>query len=238
MPFTYDYPRPMVTVDILLLRIYKGDLQLLLIQRGHPPFEGKWALPGGYVDIEEPIRSAAERELQEETGIKNLPLLEAGVVGTPGRDPRGRTITIVHVGAIPLNSDVTEKAGDDARLARWFPMTALPATAFDHDKIIPETLAQFRLNFIFRFWSLLFMPEPRFSLNQLKSVWEIILNRKISSTTLISLYSGLDGLQFEPSKEGFIFTQNKTEVLTRGYDDLLKFWLRNLAVLKDETASV
>jgi len=238
MPFTYEYPRPMVTVDILLLRIYGGDLQLLLIQRGHPPFEGKWALPGGYVDIDEPIGSAAERELQEETGIKNLPLLEARVVGTPGRDPRGRTITIVHVGAIPLNADIKEKAGDDARLARWFSVNQLPATAFDHDKIIPETLAQFRFNFVFRFWSLLFMSEPRFSLNQLKSVWEIILNRKISSATLTSLYSGLDGLQFEPSKEEFVFTQNKTEVLSRGYDDFLQFWLKNLAVLKVKTTSV
>jgi len=82
------------------------------------------------------------------------------------------------------------------------------------------------------------MPEPRFSLNQLKSVWEIILNRKISSATLTSLYSGLHGLQFEPPTEEFVFIQNKTEILTREYDDFLQFWLKNLEVLKDKTTSV
>ncbi len=233
MPYTYEYPRPMVTVDILLLRIREESLQLLLIQRGHPPFEGKWALPGGYVEIEEPILSAAQRELKEETDIENIPLWEMGVVGTPGRDPRGRTITILHLGVVPLDLEISEKAGDDARLARWFPIDSLPPTAFDHQDIIANTLQKFRFNFLFRFWCLLFMPEPRFSLSQLARVFKIVLNQEFPPTTLISLFSKFDGLQYDFSTKRFLFTRSKKEVVRRDYDDYLQFWLKKLSIFKE-----
>ena len=137
MPYTYPYPRPMVTVDILLLRNGKSGDEVLLIQRKNPPFAGKWALPGGFIDENESLEDAARRELQEETGISGLPLTQLHAFGDPGRDPRGHTITIVYGAILPPTHPVKLAAGDDARKAAWFALDQLPPLAFDHAKIIP-----------------------------------------------------------------------------------------------------
>jgi 8-oxo-dGTP diphosphatase len=152
MPYTYEYPRPMVTVDILLLRIYEDTLQILLIERGCEPFKGKWALPGGYVGMEESPDSAAYQELKEETGLENIPLRQTGVYGDPGRDPRGHTITIVYCGAIALRQTADPVAGTDARNVRWFPADHLPELAFDHEKIITDCLNKLLKNSVLKFW--------------------------------------------------------------------------------------
>jgi 8-oxo-dGTP diphosphatase len=152
MPYTYKYPRPMVTVDIFLVRIYEDTLQILLIERGHEPFKEKWALPGGYVGMEESPDSAARRELKEETGLEKIPLRQMGVYGDPGRDPRGHTITIVYGGAIPLRHAVSPVAGTDARKTRWFPADDLPELAFDHDKIISDCLDNLLKNSVLKLW--------------------------------------------------------------------------------------
>ena len=135
MSYTYSYPRPAVTVDCLIFK-QKGEIwQLLLIQRDKPPFEGSWALPGGFVDIDEPLEQAAERELEEETGMSGIRLKQFHTFGQPGRDPRGRTISIVYYG-FAETSEHPPHAGSDARHARWFNLNDLPALAFDHDQII------------------------------------------------------------------------------------------------------
>ena len=134
--FCYDYPRPAVTVDIVVL---SGEVpDVLLIQRKHPPFEGYWALPGGFIEMEESLEVSALRELEEETGVTNVPLTEVGVFGDPIRDPRGRVITIAYAAVVekPLNI----KAGSDASEASWFPSTELPRLAFDHSQIIRKAL--------------------------------------------------------------------------------------------------
>ncbi|HRT31038.1 MAG TPA: NUDIX hydrolase, partial [Anaerolineae bacterium] len=95
MPYTYDYPRPMLTVDIALARPGPRGPEVLLIQRGHPPFKGAWALPGGFVEEGETLEQAARRELQEETGLTDLPLQQLAAFGDPGRDPRGWTVSVV-----------------------------------------------------------------------------------------------------------------------------------------------
>ncbi len=136
MPYTYKYPRPMVTVDIFLLRGQEGDTQILLIQRKNEPFKAKWALPGGYVDENESLEQAAHRELKEETNLDNISLQQLGAFGDPGRDPRGHTITIVYGAKISTKLSFNTQAGDDASNARWFPTERLPDLAFDHDKII------------------------------------------------------------------------------------------------------
>jgi len=143
MLYTYEYPRPMVTVDIFLLKKQGDSPQVLLIQRGGEPFKGKWALPGGFVRMDEDIEAAAHRELREETGLQNIPLRQLGTYGAPGRDPRGRTITIVYGGEIPAGQPAQPSAGSDARNARWFPIDSLPELAFDHAKIIRECLERF-----------------------------------------------------------------------------------------------
>lgn len=152
MSYCYDYPRPMVTVDIFLLRIHQQELQLLLIQRDHEPFENCWALPGGFVDENESLEAAALRELREETGISGVGLKQLAAFGDPGRDPRGHTVTIVYGGMLPLKARVPARAGDDARSLRWFDVNRLPELAFDHEKIISHCLNMFQHGVLFKFW--------------------------------------------------------------------------------------
>ncbi len=136
MAYTYPYPRPLVTVDIFLLRYQSGRLEILLIQRSGEPFAGQWALPGGFVDADESLEVAAARELAEETGFQNLPLTQLRAFGDPGRDPRGHTVTVVFGGFLPPDAAQLPRAGDDARRANWFPLESLPPLAFDHREII------------------------------------------------------------------------------------------------------
>ncbi len=140
MRYCYDYPRPMVTVDILLLRGKPSNPEVLLIRRANPPFAGYWALPGGFVDENEGLETAAQRELEEETGLTGVPLRQLGAFGDPGRDPRGHTITIVYGAVIEPESASAVRAGDDARQASWFPLQALPPLAFDHQHLIKTCL--------------------------------------------------------------------------------------------------
>ena len=133
MPYTYEYPRPMLTADCAVVNL-RGEV--LLVRRGNEPFRGCWALPGGFMEMDETIEHCAVRELMEETGIavaeEELQLI--GVFSDPGRDPRGRTVTAAY--AVRLSADVTPAAGDDAAEVRWWPLDKLPPLAFDHDRII------------------------------------------------------------------------------------------------------
>ena len=151
--FSYDYPRPAVTVDIV---VCTGELSdVLLIQRKHAPFEGCWALPGGFIEMEETLEAAALRELEEETGVSDVALTEVGIFGAPFRDPRGRVITIAYAAVIEKPTR-NVRAGSDASAAAWF-STALfdqtcksnstlkrPKLAFDHAKIIRKALEKLK----------------------------------------------------------------------------------------------
>jgi 8-oxo-dGTP diphosphatase len=132
-----DYPRPMLTVDTVVLTLEETP-SILLIQRGNPPFAGDWALPGGFVDEGETVVEAAPRELAEETGLRVGPLEMLGVYDTPGRDPRGWTVSVVYLARIPARVEV--KGGDDASDARWFAVDELPELAFDHAVIVADAL--------------------------------------------------------------------------------------------------
>jgi 8-oxo-dGTP diphosphatase len=139
MPFTYDYPRPMVTVDAVIFRKKGTSNEVLLIKRGHYPYEGMWALPGGFVDMEETLEEAIIRELEEETGLKGVELTQLHAYSEIHRDPRGRNISITFYGATGFhNSEVY--GGDDAADARWFPVDQMPELAFDHRKVIERAL--------------------------------------------------------------------------------------------------
>ncbi|SMO78654.1 8-oxo-dGTP diphosphatase [Saccharicrinis carchari] len=139
MSFSYQYPRPAVTVDIVLVTT-DDPAKILLIQRKHPPFEGEWALPGGFLDMDEDLHTAALRELQEETGIENLALNQFKTFGAVDRDPRGRTISVVFYAFIPRCKETL--AGDDASKAEWFELSKLPQLAFDHNNILNEFKSQ------------------------------------------------------------------------------------------------
>lgn len=136
-----SYPQEIyVTVDAIVFHPSKKEKQeILLIQRKNEPFKGQWALPGGFVDEDEDLLPAAKRELQEETGIKGVDFEQMAAVGTPGRDPRGRTVTIVYTCSANKNEQ-SAKGADDASAAKWFPLDDLPELAFDHQLIIQQAV--------------------------------------------------------------------------------------------------
>jgi 8-oxo-dGTP diphosphatase len=139
-PYCYDHPRPSVTVDLVAFSTQGEGRRVLLIKRKHDPFVDRWALPGGFLDIDEPIEAGARRELREETGVSAAgPLEFLGVWGDPGRDPRGRTISLVHVVIIP-GAAPEPTAGDDADEAAWVDPATVRGMAFDHDDILKAAL--------------------------------------------------------------------------------------------------
>ncbi len=134
--YVYDWPRPTVSADAAVFSFFKHRARLLLINRKYEPFKGKWALPGGFVDIDEELEDAVVRELAEETGLTGVKLEQMRTFGKCGRDPRGRQITVVFIGIAP-NGRNKAKAGDDAAEAKWFDIEKLPKDlAFDHDEVI------------------------------------------------------------------------------------------------------
>lgn len=145
MTFTYEFPRPTVTIDAAVLRpsLTGNGIEILLIRRGHAPFAGCLALPGGFLEMDESPLVGAARELCEETGISGIPLAPLFACGEPGRDPRARCITLVY-GALVSGTDLAPHGSDDADEADWFPLFQPPAMAFDHARAIREITAGIR----------------------------------------------------------------------------------------------
>ena len=131
----YTVAQVTMTVDMVI--VYKDHL--LLIERRKWPYQGMWALPGGKLDEGESLEQAAARELYEETGVGGIPLLQVHTYSDPGRDPRGRYVSVAYAAVLP--HEIAIQAGDDATSADWFPIDHLPLLAFDHARIVHETLA-------------------------------------------------------------------------------------------------
>ena len=137
--YCYDYPRPSVTVDIVLLTDVLPHPQILLIRRKNPPYRNLWALPGGFLEMDESLQESALRELHEETGISDVHLTQIGAFGKTDRDPRGRVITIAFLGIVEYEQQ-NAVAGSDASEVAWFPTNDLPQLAFDHKDVIIKAL--------------------------------------------------------------------------------------------------
>ena len=144
MPYTYKYPRPALTVDCVIFQKSKKANQVLLIQRVFPPFEGKWALPGGFIEMDERLIDAAKRELKEETGLENMDIRQFFTFDKIDRDPRGRTISVVFTGILKRTPPPV-KAASDATEAKWFDLKKLPELAFDHEEIIQYAIKSLNL---------------------------------------------------------------------------------------------
>lgn len=137
-PYCYDYPRPAVTIDLAVFSLQGEELRVLMIRRDQDPFAGHWALPGGFLEIDERIEDAALRELGEETGLDlDGPIYPIGVYGEPGRDPRGHTISLAYATVVRWPAPRVV-GGDDAAEAAWLPLDQLRDLAFDHDEILAD----------------------------------------------------------------------------------------------------
>lgn len=175
--YTYDHPRPSVTVDIVVFGLSDDALEVLLIQRDQAPFEGAWALPGGFVGMDEELEEAARRELAEETGVTDVFVEQLYTFGGVRRDPRTRVISVAYYALVNIREHELH-ARTDARSARWFELGDVPELAFDHGKIL-ET-ARERLRGKVRYQPIGFeLLPPKFTLRELRHLYELILERPL-----------------------------------------------------------
>lgn len=166
-----------LTVDVVIFTVRDGTLHVLLVRRGVEPFEGLWAIPGGFVLHDEPLYEAARRELLEETGADQSYLEQLYTFGAPERDPRGRVVTVAYYALVaPDRLDV--RAGTDAAQARWFDVTALPTLAFDHATILAYALERLRAKIEYSTVAFELLPE-KFTLSELQSVYESIVGHPL-----------------------------------------------------------
>jgi len=166
-----------VTADTVAFRYTpEVGVELLLIQRGNPPYEGQWALPGGFVELQEDLPDAARRELKEETGAEPAVLVQAGTWGKPGRDPRGRTVTVAYLAV--MESGTTVEGGTDAAVARWHDLGALPELAFDHAEILQDTRACL-IDLCFRSHLAFAFLHEEFTISDLEDLLSALTNGKM-----------------------------------------------------------
>jgi 8-oxo-dGTP diphosphatase len=176
-PHRYKHPHPAVAVDLVIFTLLNDRLQLLLVERGVEPYRGAWALPGGFVRIEEDLSEAAQRELREETGIGEAYLEQVGAFGQPKRDPRERVVSVGYFAIISADK-VALKAGSDASAVAWHACAELPPVAFDHAHIIAAAKSKLAEKINRTTLALEFLP-PEFTLTELQQVFETVRGESI-----------------------------------------------------------
>ena len=203
MPHTYQHPRAALTVDGVVFGFDDGELKVLLIQRALEPFKGKWALPGGFVHVDETLDDAARRELAEETGLENIFLEQLYTFGTVKRDPRERVVSVAYYALVKL-SDHHAKAATDAANAQWFSVSQLPKLAFDHAEIVAMALTRLQSKVRYQPIGFELLP-PKFTLSDLQHLYEAILG------------SSLDKRNFRKKVLGFglLVPLNETQMVGR-----------------------
>lgn len=172
--FCYKYPHPAVTSDCVIFGFDGVAIKVLLIQRGIEPYKGKWAFPGGFMNIDETVEQCAKRELQEETGLNDVAVEQFYTFSDVNRDPRERVITVAHYALVRL-SEV--KGGDDAMSAKWFAMNEIPSLAFDHDRILRMAVNRLKERICFEPIGFELLPET-FTMSALQNLYEAILEMK------------------------------------------------------------
>ncbi|MCP4073379.1 MAG: NUDIX hydrolase [Hyphomicrobiales bacterium] len=193
MSYTYLHPHPAVTTDIIVFTVQDDVLKVLLIQRLAPPHEGSWALPGGFVEIEESLDACALRELHEETGLEGIYLEQLYTFGEPGRDPRERVISIAYFALVPSDKLVLQP-GSDASAVAWYPISALPELAFDHEKITNIACQRLTDKMEYSTIGLMFMSSE-FTLSQVQSLYEVISGKPRDKRNFRKWLLSLDAIE-------------------------------------------
>ncbi len=232
MPHTYEFPRPAVTVDCVIFGLEEStELKVLLIQRARDPFKNAWALPGGFVDMDEKLETAALRELEEETGVTDVFIEQLYTFGRPDRDPRGRVISIAYYALVNLGEHPVE-ASSDAKTVKWFNVKELPQLAFDHNEILQVAINRLQAKVRYQPVGFELLPE-KFTLTQLQKLYETILGvekplnkrnfrHRILKMGVLKEVGKQEGVAHRPAKL-YAFDKEKYEELVKSkYEDLIK----------------
>lgn len=222
MAHTYEYPRPALTVDCVVFGFDEAGLQVLLIRRGIEPFKNNWALPGGFIHMEESLEKAARRELEEETSLRNVFLEQLYTFGAPERDPRGRVVSVAFY-ALVRPDQHPAKGDTDACEAAWHSADSLPDLAFDHAEILNCALERLRGKIRWQPIGFELLPK-RFTLSQLQALYEAILGRSLDKRNfrkkllafdfLVALDEYTSGGAHRPAQL-YRFDRRKYDALTR-----------------------
>jgi len=221
--FSYEYPHPAVTVDCVIFGFDGKSLRILLIERGVEPFRGSWALPGGFVKIDEKVEDAAIRELQEETNVRGVYMSQLSVFSEVDRDPRERVITVAFYALVkPSDHDVI--GGDDAASASWFSLDDYPTLVFDHELIVKAAFAQLQRNF--RAGNVgLELFEDKFSISQLYTLHSLVTKKEIDRRNFYKKVTSYNYI--EPTNEKMSETPHKPSQLfsidRKAYDDEIRY---------------
>lgn len=202
LPNDYDpsiFERPSVTVDVVIFSLVGDDLKVLLIKRKIQPYAGIWALPGGFVQIDESLEDAAERELEEETGVTNVYMEQLYTFGEPGRDPRTRVITVAYFALVPYDA-IEHRPGDDAAATSWFSMFKLPDLAFDHSEILDYAFTRLRYKLEYTSVGFELLPDV-FTLSELQKAYEVILGEQLDKRNFRRKILSADILEYTGKKK-------------------------------------
>ncbi len=192
MASTYEFPRPALTVDAVVFGLDDEDLKVLLIRRDLEPFKDSWALPGGFVRVEESLEEAVRRELREEAGVSQVFLEQLYTFGAVERDPRERVVTVAYYALVKL-SDHRIKAATDARDAAWFAVSEATNLAFDHERILAVALERLQNKVRYQPIGFELLP-PQFTLSQLQRLYETILETPLDKRNFRKKILGMDFL--------------------------------------------
>lgn len=214
------FPKPAVTVDVVIFTIKNNELKVLLVKRGIEPFKGMWAIPGGFIKMDESLEDAARRELKEETGVANIYLEQLYTFGDVDRDPRDRVVTVSYIALI--NSDnVKLSASTDVSDAQWFSVLKLPKLGFDHRKIIEYALR--RLKWKFGYTTVAFSLLPKnFTLAEVQRLYEIVYNKKFDKRNFMKKILSLNILQEEGIRKNVSFRPPMTYSLKTDIGEIVE----------------
>ncbi len=224
MAYTYKYPRPALTVDCIIFGLDKKDLKVLLIRRGIEPYIKKWALPGGFVNMDEGLEAAALRKLEDETGVKDVFIEQLFTFGSVDRDPRGRIVSIAYFALVNLNEHPVH-ASADADDAAWFGIDELPELAFDHKEIMETAIKRLRGKVVYQPIGFELLPS-KFTLTQLQQLYEIVLGVEINKRNFrtkilkMDILEQLERQENVPHRPAYLYQFNEkkyNEFLDKGF---------------------